>query len=298
MAKVSVPEEVRRVSRKRAPVFYGSLAKSQPATFERGQIWSTHSVFDLPNGQRFEADEPRLVVILNVNDRNLTVAPLSIQLTLASEYDLIVSDNDSPLSFDFIVEVWNETPMLANQLRRFLAKLPKHVVAWLDELYTTYLLEEETPSDLLDYVGPVLMGDEDYRREFQAAEVEAVKYLSRASTASLVTAEITAPEHVATSRPRIELGRPVWQILSDLPKAWNSKVAYAADTSVEENSTWVISVMDYPGTKFEMLIRKGRFIYILPHLIDDALRDKKNSVCSAHSERGITLRAYYTGNRQ
>lgn len=288
MSKFTIPEEIQRAANKRARAFKDSVSKKQPSRIERGQIWSTRGDFVLPDGQRFVTREPKLVVVLNTGSgRSVIGAPLSIQVWQASEYDLIVSGDNNPLSFDFLVEVWNETPVLNEQLRVCLTRLPEHVSGWLDELYTAYLLDEEIPSRVLDYVGPPLMGQEDFRREFQTSELAAVEYLSRASAAMLDMVELVKRPNITPSRLRIELGLPTLRKLSDFLKASSSQLAYAADSGLDESHAWMITVKEYPDTIFELLIDKGRLIYLLPHSVDKYLQNKRVTVTLQTNELDV-----------
>jgi hypothetical protein len=108
-----VPYDIRELSRSQAVKFKELLNDSFEGCIEPGQVWSTHSSYQLPNGQKFQTDEPRLVVILlGTNNQSkeaetITVAPLSIHTSMASEYDFIVKQEsgNSPLTFDFMVEI-------------------------------------------------------------------------------------------------------------------------------------------------------------------------------------------------
>ena len=73
----------------------------------------------------------------------ITVAPLTVFTHMAAELDLVVSGEKSPLGFDFLAEVWNETPMLKGHLRRFLARVPDAVQAALATLGIYHGLEVE-----------------------------------------------------------------------------------------------------------------------------------------------------------
>src|SRR3972149_5542086 len=91
-----VPYDIRELSRSQAVNFKELLHNSLESSIEPGQVWSTYSSFQLPNGQEFQTDEPRLVITLLVTNNSskeletITVAPLSLYTSMASEYDFII----------------------------------------------------------------------------------------------------------------------------------------------------------------------------------------------------------------
>lgn len=194
-----IPEDIRKLSRQRAPAFYKIMKAPRLDQVEPGQIWSTHSHLELPDGRRFEANEARLVVILDgagplsESLDQITVAPVSLSINMATESDLIVSGDNSPLKFDFIVEVWNETPTLKGHLRRFLGKLSDDAIAAMRGLYTAQLLDEAVPETLKQWVGLCIMDENDPRLAFQETEIKIIDYLAKAATAAL-TLEAPAQE--------------------------------------------------------------------------------------------------------
>jgi len=190
-----IPQDIRTLSHQRALEFRRILSVSQPNQVGPGQIWSTHSVLELPDGRCFETHQPRLVVVLdgagNPSEplEQIATAPLSLSTPMAAEFDLIIPQDESPLGFGFMVEVWNETPVLKAHLRRFLGKLPDEAVEVLQGLYEIQLLGQDAPSTFPEWVGLRIMGEEDPRLGFQESEVEQVAYLARAATAALAVAE-------------------------------------------------------------------------------------------------------------
>ncbi len=186
-----IPEDIRKLSRERAPIFYQRLTMPTPDSIERGQIWSTFSHITLSDGSSFETDDPRIVLILAAGDTSfdlsgqVIVAPISIHTSMATELDLICRQGASPLGFEFIVEVWNETPALIKQLRKYLGRLSEPTIEVLQELYSCHLTNAPVPGSLLQWVGLPLMGEQDPRYSFQEGEVEAAAYLANAATAAL-----------------------------------------------------------------------------------------------------------------
>lgn len=183
MSNVNIPKNIRELSRERAPEFYKRLTRQQPDQFQRGQIWSTYQSIEMPDGRRFEADEPKLLVILVADKNDLVAAPISLQTEMATEFDLIVQSTDGPLGFGFMIEVWNETPIIIKHLRRYLGALDDEYTELLIELHAAYLCNESVPQRVLPYVGISIRQEDDLRLEFQANEINTVEYLSRAATA-------------------------------------------------------------------------------------------------------------------
>ncbi len=285
MSKLIVPQDIRKLSRQRALKFHRILNSSLPNQIEPGQIWSTRCHFELPDGPCFETDEPRLVVILHGTGHPsefldpITAAPVSLSIPMATEFDLVVSGNASPLGFDFMVEVWNETPVLEGHLRRFLGKLPDEALVALRSLYTAQLLNENVPSTLAGWVGLRSMGENDPRLAFQEAEVEAVAYLARAATAALAL-EMTVQESARMPAAPRKLHRVLELPLriGKLPDFGNATaVAYAAGTTGEEDVYFVSKFGDKDYFTFELLVNRlpPYEVYLIVRQISPELGGRK-----------------------
>jgi hypothetical protein len=279
MSNLMIPQDIRKLSRQRAPRFHRILRAPLPDQIEVGQVWSIRSHFELPDGRRFETDETRLVVILDGAGRpesldQIAVAPVSLSIQMAAEFDLVVSGDASPLGFDFIIEVWNETPVVKGHLRQFLGKLSAEAIAALRGLYTAQLLNEDVPPTLAEWVGLRIMGENDPRLAFQEAEVETVSYLARTATAALLEMTVQEPESVAVIpiKPRWVFSlRPR---LAKLSEALGSpKVAYAAGVAEEVDTYIVDQTGDDLVFSFELLFRQRRpyTIYLKVHRISSKL---------------------------
>jgi hypothetical protein len=280
MSNLIIPQDIRKLSRQRAPRFHRILKTPPPDQIEVGQIWSTHSCLELSDDRHIEADEPRLVVILDGTGHpsesldQITAAPVSLSIPMAAEFDLVVSGDASPLGFDFIIEVWNETPVVKGHLRQFLGKLSAEAIAALRGLYTAQLLNEDVPPTLAEWVGLRIMGENDPRLAFQEAEVETVSYLARTATAALLEMTVQEPESVAVIpiKPRWVFSlRPR---LAKLSEALGSpKVAYAAGVAEEVDTYIVDQTGDDLVFSFELLFRQRRpyTIYLKVHRISSKL---------------------------
>lgn len=293
MSNIMIPQDIRSLSRQRAPRFHGTLKTPQPDRIEPGQIWSTRLLLELPDGHRFETNEPRLVVILEGTGlpsellEQITVAPLSLPIQLAAESDLIVSGDASPLGFDFMVEVWNETPVLKGHLRRFLGRLPDEAVAAMRSLYRAQLLDEDVPPTLAGQVGLRIMGESDSRLAFQEAEIEAAAYLAQAATAAL-TLEVTAKEPAratpALSKSRLRLELPL--MIGRLP---DFSIAYAAGTVGDEDTYIVSHVGDEEHFTFELLVDRlpPYEVYLVVHQVSPELENRRCVITIQTAEREL-----------
>jgi hypothetical protein len=194
MNNTKVPENIRELSYKKTQNFYSLLNNTTPREITPGQIWSTRSYFELPNGEIFHTDEPKLVTIL-IGEGELfkkyepiTVAPISIHTSMASEYDFIIrkEENLHPfLPFDIMIEIWNETPTLKGHLQNFIWSLSEGTTKAINKLFSTRLLNLEISEDLLRYIGMRIIADDDPRLSFQEEEINAAAYLAKAATAIL-----------------------------------------------------------------------------------------------------------------
>ncbi len=189
-----VPNDISELSRLKAVNFYRQSQKSTPSELEPGQIWSTHSSFQLPNNEQFHTDEPKMVVILlgsgarSKRFESITVAPISNLTSMASEFDFIIrkdEKNSSSFTFDMMIEVWNETPALKGQLKNFIGSLPDEAIKSLHQLYSSRLLGTEIPENLKNRIGLSIIAEDDPRLSFQEDEINAASYLANAATASL-----------------------------------------------------------------------------------------------------------------
>src|SRR4051794_11746797 len=125
--RTTIPEDISRRSKSRSAAFSQVLDVIQPDQFEIGQIWSTASHFQLPDGKQFNTDMPRLIVIVDAlvpslmhELAHLIAAPISIDVSMATEYDLCVKGSMSPFGFDFMVETWNQTQVLVGQFKKYM----------------------------------------------------------------------------------------------------------------------------------------------------------------------------------
>lgn len=286
MSHSMIPGDVRKLSRERALLFYQQISSPAPESIERGQIWSTFSQITLSDGSSFQTDDPRIVLTLAAGGTSydlpgqVIVAPISIHTSMATELDLICRRGTSPLDYDFIIEIWNETPALRQQLRRYLGRLDEPATAALQELYVCHLTEQPVPASLLGWVGPRLMGEQDPRYAFQESEVEAVAYLGEAATTALSLEEEAADSVSLTNQIAEQIRfatQPVFRRLADV--LHQPKTAYAS--SLETEKTWVVNVVGGGNfLTFELLNERVApyEIYLIVHEASPSLLGRQVSI--------------------
>ncbi|MGI8549443.1 MAG: hypothetical protein ACR2PL_01415 [Dehalococcoidia bacterium] len=127
---------------------------------------------------------PRLVVTLDEGSEQallgqpaLGVAPTSLDLAYASDCDLLVPEEESPLGYPFMIEVWNEVQVLQEQLGRYLGTLPQPFKRYLGLLHEAQFGIEVDLSPLIPHIGPPITHRDDPRFAFQEDEHEACEYL-------------------------------------------------------------------------------------------------------------------------
>lgn len=277
-----VPEMIRGLSRERAPQFY-RLTKNTtpPLVVEVGQVWSTRSHLHLSDLPENATEEPRLVVILTGTGspssglEQVTAAPVSLMFWLATDYDLIVPDNESPLNYRFMAEVWNETPVLKAHLRNCLGKLSERAITALRSIHIARLVGESLPTSMSSWVGLPLMGENDGRIAFQRSEIEAVEYLANVATAA-VFAEMVVPDLSSESegqrRQRLEI-IPRFGNIHDFLRA--PKRAMAASSSRVGSDMIIAYANDEVSLTLELLeTRREDRVYLVVYDLSPELEGR------------------------
>lgn len=285
MTNQRIPEKIRELSRSRAPEFHKLLKLQSPISFEIGQIWSTKSHLALDATHSFETNFPRIVVILDTSETELVAAPISLEMQMASEYDFIVRGENSSLGFDFLVEIWNEVPVLTDHLNFYLGSLRNTIVEMLQILHEAYLLDGEVPNSLNAHRGAVLLSD-DARFDFQNSEIMAVRYLAEAATYALTqTAIVEAP----IKRKLLNFGLPKLQSLSRFLSPQEPNIAFAAgsdDKTTHEG--YLVSQGETDSTVFEIVVSKRRYIYLMVHRVSQNIQNRQVIISIDVGEKIIT----------
>lgn len=169
--------------RERSELFRAILGRERPAELAFGQIWSTLDPrFDTEEkSEEFDA-EPRLVMVLDPQDPDgqadaLTIAPISLVNWSRAEHDAMVREDESPLGYAFDVQLWNETPMLRQQLRDYLGQLDLAPRRDLGVLYRLRWGDDVDARSARDRVGPAIQDERDARIAAQLQETQAIAYL-------------------------------------------------------------------------------------------------------------------------
>ncbi|TAK22133.1 MAG: hypothetical protein EPO26_12680 [Chloroflexota bacterium] len=179
-----VPDDIRRVSGIRAARFREALSSPQPSVACFADVWSTR-VSERSGGQVDDPDlVPRLVVVLVAEGKSygsfgraINVAPVSTETDYCSDLDLLVGEFESSLPFPFMVEVWNEVPMLSTQLNRKVGALAESLKPALTLAYEAHVGAQVDLTGLVGRVGPAMVGRDDPRLEFQERDSDACGYL-------------------------------------------------------------------------------------------------------------------------
>ena len=214
MTNFGVPEEIQILSAQRSRAFSNLVTLPAPEKAIPGQIWSTYASLDLPIGEHIETTNPRMIMILDDMDdvflpgSYLTAVPISVDLEMASSDDLLIKGDNSPLHFDFMVEVWNETPILRAHLKQYLGQLNSYLTTLLEKIYNAHLENRSLEDGLEDYIGSPIFDTADLRLEFQQLEIASVKYLSEAATMTMDYAlqQVSVEELDASAIPVQTLG--------------------------------------------------------------------------------------------
>jgi len=280
MTNYYLPESIIKNTLERGTQLRNLLITPSPEKYETGQIWSTYQFLELDN-QEFYADEPKLVVIIDVQQEDttlITAAPLSTETHFASEYDLIIAKRNSPLGFSFMIEVWNQTPVYEKHLKNFFGNLSDVEVNVLTQIHSLQLFNDPVPESLSRWVGLKLYGEEDPRFVYQEQEMIAISYLTEAATfrvsLSLSGADETEfSEAVSKFVCRI---KPIFDSLSNYKPLINRKLAFAA--TEYENKTFILASPD-KGKKFIFELVEGlpptKDLFLIVHFVKKDFENKK-----------------------
>jgi hypothetical protein len=216
-------------------------------------------------------------VILVADQEDLVAAPISISIQMAAEYDLILQRDTGPLGFDFMVEVWNETPVIPEQLRQYLGVLDNQFIEYLINLHVSYLLNESVPETVRPYVGPALGQEDDMRAVFQTGEIISVEYLARAATAFL--ARTPVKQKVESRKQVINLGQSISELLDNV-LGHRKAIAHATGGQAEDlqRSHFIVHDDGDYEIVLELLVRRKREVYVRIHQIGRNLAEKRGVV--------------------
>lgn len=139
-------------------------------SLRKGQIWLCKQEYFDVLGNQIIGNMPFLVLIVSnvesiCNEDFVRIQPISPFTEFKAEDDIIIND-DSIIGFEFIVETWNEQPILTEILEEYVG-----------ELDNCEIMFDETEVDLFNN-----------QKEFRKAEIRNTEYL-RQSIISLIKYE-------------------------------------------------------------------------------------------------------------
>ena len=287
MRTVYIPESVRLQSQARAAAFQQALDVLRPQQYEAGQLWSTHSTFNLTPEQNFATDTPRVIVILEASEPvagewpSVIAAPISLDVHMASDLDIILTPDRSTLGVSCMAEVWNEVPILEAHLNRFLGNVAPEALNAILNISRARVLGEAPTPELAAWTGPRLFGPTDPRYEFQRAEIMAVAYLAQAATAAIdlpMLSPVPAPaqRQAPAARRRLVFSlQPIRDLLSRYVPG--PAVAFAAG-EVEDVRTLVHQAGSEAGFTFELWHQRREPYRVSAH-VHDVSAEIVNRLC-------------------
>lgn len=154
-----------------------------------GQIWSTPGFPDYPLYQYgidnkklpYSLDPRPFLVYRYDNDTGIAVGfPLNFDyLEFASDFDLIVSEKETQLGIEFMIEVWNPVSTSSEFLQKYWGTVPKEVMKKLEVLEQEFngkKVKGEIPRPIV--TGKPIRFDNDIRHQFQQVEKQVTEYIS------------------------------------------------------------------------------------------------------------------------
>lgn len=202
-----IPEDLKHMFAKRSQQFQQLLRLAQPEEYQFGQIWTTKLWDEDQRDSSQENNVPLRIIVLLENESDssvlgepfLVAAPISVDIAYRSSYDLLVFERESPLSYPFMIEVWNPVTPLHSQLVRYLGILQQPLKGFLGLVYQAHLGVPVDLGEVAQHLGPAILQSKDPRVHFQEQEIEECDYLRRPLLELLKRAEAEALE---ADRPR------------------------------------------------------------------------------------------------
>jgi len=261
----SVPAHISKLAKQLTTKAFGKIKYVRPKEITFGQLWTTKASEQTES--ELQGSMPRIVVVLNgtstfdLSSETIIVAPISLELEFQSQYDLRIFEDESPLSYEFMIEVWNQTTILVSQLKFYLGPLSETLnedLKLLNQVYLGLAAELET---LANRTGLPFFGENDPRAIFQVQEVEECAYLREPALKIISIAERTP---LSDSEKLIDIcfRRAEGTLYKSSPKLYQQALA-AASTAIQ--GAWFL----YARNKVENEEFVARFAY---HLLQEDLR--------------------------
>ncbi len=160
-----IPEDLKHMFAQRSQQFQQLLHLARPEKYQFGQIWTTKLWDEDQSGSSQENDvSPRIIALLeNESDSSvlgepfLVAAPISVDIAYRSSYDLLVFEQESPLDYPFMIEVWNPVTPLHSQLVRYLGTMQQPLKGFLGLVYQAHLGVQVDLGEVAQHLGPAIL---------------------------------------------------------------------------------------------------------------------------------------------
>ena len=272
--KYEVPAHITELARQRSRKSLDAMQDSPPDKIAFGQLWSISAVgqADPENA----SGVPRIVVILSepgsddLPFSSVVVAPISLELDFLSQYDLAVLKEESPLGYQFMIELWNQSTTLVSQLRSYRGALADDLEQCLRLLNRAYLGLEEDVDALAGRIGWPILHESDPRGVFQAREIEECRYLREPALTQVRDLEMSGAESIHeiihfTLLSTLGDGSLCWA--STTPDREEVLVAAASEEAIPKSLCMYKKEAGYEVTaKFVLDIKAGELRLVLQRL--------------------------------
>lgn len=230
-----IPEDLKRMFAQRSQQFQQLLHLARPEKYQFGQIWTTKLWDEDYTGSSQENNVPPRIIVLLEDESDSSVqgepfqvaAPISVDIAYQSSYDLLVFEQESPLGYSFMIEVWNSVSPLHSQLVRYLGTLQQPLKGFLGLVYQAHLGIPVDLGEAVQHLGPAILQPDDPRVHFQEQEIEGCDYLRRPllellKRAETKTLEADPPRPVILFQTKLPVKHgqpPLSQQIAGLPLA-------------------------------------------------------------------------------
>lgn len=178
-------EKVNHLFKKASTEINQSRNLSLKPRLQKNQIWSLKNEYCDFLGEKITTDHPLIVIINSEPDEFegedfARVNVISPFIEFATSIDLVCQDN-SIIGFPFLVETWNDQPILTEILDKYLGYFEVDLSFYQKKNY--YEMTAENIDDYFISKGKVNLNH--YQREFRELEVSKAKFINRSVLALL-----------------------------------------------------------------------------------------------------------------
>jgi hypothetical protein len=163
--------------------------EKHPNIIKEGQIWSTPG---FPNYLMYQYGitdkelpyslEPRPFLVYRLDSETDLAFGFPINsnyLEFASNFDLIVSEDETELGFEFMVEIWNQMSTDKESLQKCWGTVPEEILKKVKALaleFNGFEVQGEIPENII--TGKPIHFENDIRYQFQQLEHRITEYIS------------------------------------------------------------------------------------------------------------------------